>query len=159
MNFIAIFIGDLLIMSERDTNLDVANEIYRNASVALLAISNVLEDVCDAGLKKEITRQYEGYEKFIGEISAYMLEKGYEKKEVGVFKKFSMSSGIKMNTFMDDSKSHIAQIMIKGTVMGITELCTLLNDKQIIKDTALIEFAQKLKTLEEDYEQALKKFL
>ena len=69
-----------------------------------------------------------------------------------------MTSGIKMNTMMDDSKEHIAQIMVKGTVMGITELCKILNSPTCT-DKKILEFAERLKTLEEQYEENLKKFL
>ena len=88
-----------------------------------------------------------------------MAEKGYESKEVGMMKKFMMKSGIKMNTAMDDSESNIAQIMIKGTVMGVTELCELINNSDKVTDRKIIEYAERLKTLEETYEERLKKFL
>ncbi len=146
-------------MNEKDTNLDAINEVYRNASVALLSISDVLPSITDVSLKKEILEEYDGYEKLLGEISKYMAEKGYEAKELGTLKKFAMKSGIKMNTLMDDSESNIAQIMIKGTVMGITELCELLNNSENITDEKIIEYATRLKELEEKYEEQLKKFL
>ena len=146
-------------MMENDSNLDAINEVYKNASVALLSISNVLPEITDAELKKEILDEYEGYEKIVGEVSKYMAEKGYEAKEVGTMKKFMMKSGIKMNTLVDDSESNIAQIMIKGTVMGITELCELINNSQTVTDPQIIEYAERLKTLEEGYEERLKKFL
>ncbi|MBO5926160.1 MAG: hypothetical protein J6Q38_01190, partial [Clostridia bacterium] len=95
----------------------------------------------------------------LGEISKYMTEKGYEAKEVGTMKKFMMKSGIKMNTVIDDSESNIAQIMIKGTVMGVTELCELINNGENITDKKIIEYAERLKSLEETYEERLKKFL
>lgn len=146
-------------MNEKDTNLDAINEVYRNASVALLSISDVLPSITDVEVKKEILEEYDGYEKILGEISRYMAEKGYEAKEVGTMKKFMMKSGIMMNTMVDNSESHIAQIMIKGTVMGITELCELLNNAENITDEKIIEYAKRLKELEESYEQRLKKFL
>ncbi len=146
-------------MLENDSNLDAINEVYKNASVALLSISNVLPEITDTELKKEILEEYEGYEKIVGEVSKYMAEKGYEAKEVGTMKKFMMKSGIKMNTLVDDSESNIAQIMIKGTVMGITELCELINNSQTVTDPKIIEYANQLKTLEENYEERLKKFL
>ena len=142
-----------------DSNLDAINEVYKNASVALLSISNVMPEIVDTELKKEILEEYDGYEKILGEISKYMTEKGYEAKEVGVMKKFMMKSGIKMNTAMDDSESNIAQIMIKGTVMGITELCELINNSETVTDRKIIEYAEELKKLEESYEERLKKFL
>ncbi len=142
-----------------DSNLDAINEVYKNASVALLSISNVMPEIVDVDLKKEILEEYDGYEKILGEITKYMAEKGYEAKEVGMMKKFMMKSGIKMNTAMDDTKSNIAQIMIKGTVMGITELCELINNSERVTDKKIIEYAESLKRLEETYEERLKKFL
>ena len=89
----------------------------------------------------------------------YMTEKGYEAKEVGTMKKMMMKSGIKMNTMVDDSESNIAQIMIKGTVMGITELSKIINNSENVTDSKIIDFATRLRTLEESYEERLKKFL
>lgn len=146
-------------MTNFDNNLDFINEVYKNAHVALQAISNVLDSVEDASFKKELLYEYKGYENLISEISAYMAEKGYETKELGTMKKVMMKTGIKMNTAFNDSVSHIAEIMIKGTVMGITELCSLLNDVTEKIDEEVITFAKKLKTLEEQYEERLKKFL
>ncbi len=146
-------------MFKNDMNLDAINEVYRNASIALLSISNVIDEFEDCPLKKEMTTQYEYYEKFVGEISAYMLEKGYEKKEVGAMKKLMMASAIKMNTALDNTPHHIAELMIKGTVMGITELCALINNAKVVTDKEIIEYAKKLKELQENYEQKLKKFL
>ena len=146
-------------MTNFDNNLDFINEVYKNAHVALQAISNVLDSVEDASFKKELLYEYKGYENLISEISAYMAEKGYETKELGTMKKVMMKTGIKMNTAFNDSVSHIAEIMIKGTVMGITELCSLLNDVTEKIDEEVITFAKKLKTLEEQYEERLKKYL
>ena len=130
-----------------DSNLDAINEVYKNASVALLSISNVMPEIVDTELKKEILEEYDGYEKILGEITKYMTEKGYEAKEVGTMKKFMMKSGIKMNTMVDDSESNIAQIMIKGTVMGITELCELINNSETVTDRKIIEYAEELKKI------------
>ena len=142
-----------------DSNLDAINEVYKNASVALLSISNVVPEITDVELKKEILDEYDGYEKLLGEVTKYMAEKGYEAKEVGMMKKFMMKSGIKMNTAMDDSESNIAQIMIKGTVMGITELTEILNKHSNGLGEQTRALTQELLDLEESYEQRLKRLL
>lgn len=146
-------------MTNFDNNLDFINEVYRNAHVALQAISDVIDSVEDEKLKREILSQKKGYDKFIGDIRAYMESKGYEPKELGVMKKVMMKTGIKMNTMMDNTESHIAQIMIKGTVMGITELCTLINKESEKVDCEVVEFAKRLKELEEKFEEKLKAYL
>ncbi|MBR6737301.1 MAG: hypothetical protein IKL82_02930 [Clostridia bacterium] len=146
-------------MTKKDCNLDFANEIYRGASVALLSISDVLPQINEKIIKEEIERQYEGYRDFSDKIKAYMTEQGYEIKDVSKMKKIMMWSAIKMNTAFDGTTSHVATIMIKGTVMGITELTKILNESHCVTDEKLKEYAKELIHLEEEYEQSLKKFL
>ena len=146
-------------MFKPDMNLDAINEVYRNANIALLSISNIIDEFEDGPLKKELSLEYESYEKLIGEMSAYMQEKGYEKKEVGAMKKLMMASAIKMNTAFDNTEHHIAELMIKGTVMGVTELCALINNSKVVTDKEIIEYAKKLKEMQETNEERLKKFL
>lgn len=146
-------------MSEKNCNLEFANEIFRGVSVALLSISDVLPSIDEKIIKTEIKRQYEGYENFSNEIKAYMNDRGYEIKDVSKMKKFMMWSAIKMNTAFDGSSSHVSEIMIKGTVMGITELTKILNESACVSDEKLKDYAKKLIALEEGYVQDLKKFL
>lgn len=143
----------------KNCNSEFIDEVYRNASVALLSIKNVIDSVDNNGLRTEMRQEYEGYDNFIRELSSYMRDKGYSIKDVSKAKKMMMWSAIKMNTAFDDSKSHISEIMIKGTVMGITELNKILNDSSCVTDEKALDFAKRLLALEEEYEQNLKKFL
>ncbi|MBO7213967.1 MAG: hypothetical protein J6V66_00570 [Clostridia bacterium] len=140
-------------------NLDFVNEVYRNVSVALLSINDVTDSVADSELKNELRSEYEKYQEFSNDIKDFMREKGYEIKDVSKMKKFMMWSAIKMNTAMDDSKSHVAEIMIKGTVMGITELNKILNDSASVNDEKAKDFAKRLLSLQEEFEENLKRFL
>ena len=143
----------------QNCNLEFIGEVMRNASVALLSIKNVIEKVDHAELRAELRSEYEKYDAFIEELKSYMNEKGYEIKDVSKMKKMMMWSAIKMNVAVDDSRTHVAQIMVKGTVMGITELTKILNESHCVTDEKLKEFASELIHLEEEYEQNLKKFL
>jgi DNA-binding CsgD family transcriptional regulator len=140
-------------------NLDFIGEVYRNASVALQSINDIMDKIEDNGLKAEIQKEYEGYESFISELTSYMTEKGYEIKDIGAMKKAMMWSAINMNTAFDQSKSHISQIMVKGTVMGITELIEIKNGHGRELGEKTKEFLSKLLNLEEEYEQRLKQLL
>ena len=145
-------------MNEQVNN-DAINEVWRNAHIALQSISDIKDQVGHDGLKAEILKEYEGYEALIGELSKFMTEKGYERKDVGVMKKAMMWSTIKLNTAFDDSRNHIAELMIKGTNMGVTSLYAIINDKSSGIDEEIKAYAEKLKDLEEKYEETLKKFL
>ena len=143
----------------QNCNLEFISEVMRNASVALLSIKNVIEKVDHAELRAELRNEYERYDAFIDELKSYMNEKGYEIKDVSKMKKVMMWSAIKMNTAVDDSRTHIAQLMVKGTVMGITELTKMLNDKGCVTDEKAVEFASRLLQLEEEFEENLKNYL
>ena len=142
-----------------EKNLDFIGEVYRNASIALESISDVMPEIENDCLKNEIHNQYQGYEKFINELTSYMQEKGYEIKDIGAMKKAMMWSAIKMNTAFDSTHSHIAEIMIKGTVMGITELTKIINETEGLTDEKALAFAKRLLSMEEEYEERLKKHL
>lgn len=146
-------------MNYKNIDHEVLTSIYKNAHIALQSISNVITQTDHPDMKKELNEEYEGYEKFIGELSAYMKQIDCEPKDIGVMKKMFMNAAIKMNTLTDDSKSHIAELMIKGTVMGITELIEIKNGHENELGEKTKEFLNGLLKLEEEYEERLKKLL
>ena len=88
-----------------------------------------------------------------------MKETGTEPQDINFMKKAFMKAAVKMNVMTDDSGSHVAELMVKGTVMGITELAELLNNhgKELGEKTRAL--TEELKTLEETYEERLKKLI
>lgn len=145
-------------MISENVNRKAITDVYKNAHIALQSISDILPAVEDENLKKELKNEYDGYEKIIGEISSYLAEKNIEAKDVNVFKKAMMWSSVKMKTLIDDSKNNIADMMIKGTVMGVNELTAMKNEKENY-DEKVAEFIEKLLSLEEGFHENLKKFL
>ena len=138
---------------------EVLNNVYKNAHIALQSISDVTPECKNEGMRNELQYEYDGYEKFIGEISTYMKDNGVIPKEVGVMQKAMMWTSIKMKTATDDSCSHIADMMLKGTIMGITELLQILSRSDGQVESGTLEYAKKLKDLEEGYEENLKALL
>ena len=145
-------------MEFNDYNQKALNDIYKNAHIALQSISDLLPSVDDEGIKKELQEEYEGYEKIIGNLSTFMAERGVEPKDVNPFKKAMLWSSIKMKTLMNNSKNQVAEMMINGTVMGINELTAMKNEGRNLDDEVL-SLLEELLSLEEEYEQRLKKFL
>lgn len=145
-------------MEASNVNGKAINDVYKNAHLALQSISDLLPAVSDEEIKNELKEEYEGYEKIIGEISSYMAEKGVEPKDVNVFKKAMMWGSIKMKTIAGASRNQVADMMINGTVMGINELSAMKNEKENY-DENVAKFIEKLLSLEEDYQERLKKFL
>lgn len=146
-------------MENRNTDKEALVSLYKNAHIALQSISDIIKEVSDENMKRELSDQYDGYEKYIGKLSSYMKETSTEVRDINPLKKAMLFASVKMNTAMDDSASRVAELMIKGTVMGITELHELLNGSGNKISEKVLNFAKELTELEESYEQRLKKFL
>ncbi len=147
-----------LSMKQINTDKEVLVSLYKNAHIALQTISDIAGEVSDENMRGELADEYDGYEKYIGRLSSYMKETSTETKDFNPLKKAVMFASVKMNTLTDDSASHVAELMIKGTVTGITELHEILNNNDPVSETVK-DFARELTDLEETYEQRLKKFL
>ena len=70
-----------------------------------------------------------------------------------------MWSAIKMNTAADRSPQHIAQLMVRGTVTGVTSLKTTQTDSEAYTDGETKRLLEDLISLEEGFEERLKAFL
>ena len=99
-------------------------EIYRNAQLAITSISDVMPSLeeGDETLREELIAQHEAYEQFSARAQMLARDLEIELKEPNPMKKVMMWGAIKMSTMTDNSRSHIAEMMAQGTVMGITAL-------------------------------------
>lgn len=138
---------------------EILAEIYRNCQLALESISDILPEIEDEGIKAEILRQHEEYEKICGRAACLARDKALELKEPNPMKKAMMWGSIKMNTLTDNSRAHIAEMMIRGTVMGITSLKTSLGELPKDDDEEITALLKDLIALEEEFEKKLKTFL
>ena len=137
---------------------EVLAEIYRNSQLALQSISNILPEAEDEEIRKEIESEHEGYEKISGKACVIAKNRGIELKEPNPMKKMMMWGSIKMSTLTDGTRAHIAEMMIQGTVMGITSLKTT-ESKAECSDEEICELLREFIALEEKYEKRLKAFL
>ena len=138
---------------------EVLAEVYRNAQLALTSIVDLLPEVDDEKMKEELMREHEEYEKICSQAAGLAKKYEIELKEPSPIKKAMMWSAIKMNAKVDNSTQNVAQMMIKGTVNGITSLKTSYTDSAEIMDVEIKALLKRLIELEEGFEKDLKKFL
>lgn len=134
-------------------------EIYRNAQLALQSISNILPAVEDEVIKEELSRQHEAYEQFSAKASMIARDAGLELKEPGAMKKMMMWGSIKMSTMTDNSRSHIAEMMVQGTVMGITALKATAGDVPEEGNEEVLALLNEMIKEEEEFEKIWKNYL
>ena len=143
---------------QRKKTEEALAEIYRNAQLALQSISNILPEVEDVELKRELTAQHEEYEKFSAKAAMLAKNMDLELKEPNVMKKAMMWGSIKMSTMTDNSRAHIAGMMVQGTVMGITALKKTAGECDCANGE-ICALLQEFIALEEKFEKKLKSYL
>ena len=96
--------------------------IYKNVKMGSDAIVDMLPKVEDKNFRSALTEQLTGYERFADAAERELTPFGIKPKEEPIYKKTMAKIGITMNTMMDPSVSHLAEMLIKGSTMGITDM-------------------------------------
>ena len=144
-------------MEEIKKSEEVLAEVHRNCQLAIQSISDILPEVDDTAVKEELLKQHEEYERISSKAATLARNKNVELKNPGPIKKAMMWTSIKVNTMKDDSRAHIAEMMVQGTVMGITALKTTLSQmSDDYADTEIKHLAEELLHTEEGFEKSWK---
>ncbi len=146
-------------MQNYKSDSELLAEVYRNATLALTSISDILPETEEGEVKEEIIRQHEEYERICSQAASLAKKLNLEIKEPSPIKKAMMWGAIKMNTAVDNSQSNVAAMMIRGTVTGITTLKTSLSESQPGSNEEIKTLMRELIDLEDGFEKRLKKFL
>ena len=138
----------------------LAKELYKNLSMGCDAYLDMLPRVEDNRIKTDITAAMCYYEKMTGKIKQYLIDHGGEPAERGMMAKMAAKAGIVMNTAMDNSNSHITEMLIEGATMSITTAEKLANHAEGKPDCAeLAAYCRDWAKFEQNHIDALKKYL
>lgn len=95
------------------------NGVYQNIRTAIQSIEDILPQVVDAELKKELASEEDRY--IALEKECELLAKANKIdgiKDNNWFEKAKLWSSIKMSTMTDKTNRKIAELMLMGTFMG-----------------------------------------
>lgn len=104
--------------------------IYKNAKMGAEALLSLLPKVADSNLRRDLTAQLDGYEGYARRAEEYLCESGEQAKDASFWQKMGTKVGIGVNTLMDSDTSHLAEMVIEGSNMNITESVKLLRENE-----------------------------
>ena len=143
-------------MEEKEMML--ANRMYQDATVGMLAIDKILKKIENEQLRKLFSKQYDMYEKFANKCDIFAVNNDFEIKENSFFKKTKQTAMLYMMLWVDKSPRHIVEMMINGTVMGIVD--TIKAEKDLkTKNEQLNEMVVEFRKMQEEFYEKLKKQL
>ena len=140
-------------------NLDFLHTVYKNAETGITSIDTILKHVTDEEMREVLLKQYDDYDKYCTKLAKHITAQGETPKKNNPFTKAQMWSSINFSALMDDSSSHIADMMIKGSNMGITALNKELNAHSGELDRDAEAMAKELLALEQNNIEQLKPYL
>ena len=146
--------------NEKTCTQEFLCELYKNMKMGSDSIINLMPKVDGKELRQELTAELNRYEELSKEIAKEIYNGGEEPKEENILAKLGARMGMAMNTMMDSTDSHIAQMMIEGATMGITENTKLIHEYENKScSERSLKLARETVAFMEDSVERMKKYL
>lgn len=139
-------------------NAELLNFIYQNSQMGVDTINQLIDIVEDENFKKQLESQLNEYKEIHSAAKKSLNENGYDEKGIGTLEKIRTYLMINMQTLTDKTPSHISEMLIIGSNMGIINAVKNLK-KYKDAESDILSLMKKLLKFEEDNVQQLKEFL
>lgn len=132
--------------------------LFQNADMGTETIHKLLPRTEDRRLHSRLETQLSRYRVISEKIAHILWENGARPKDNSVWTKAMADMGVEMGTALDRSPSKIAELLIKGSTMGIIDLEKIQKEYAGISPAAK-EISEDLKQLQNKTIEEMKGFL
>lgn len=136
----------------------ILNEINKGIKMGMDSISTIAEKVGDGNFKDDLLFQYDKYNDILNKVNSELKNYNDFPAELPPMQKVMGYVDIQVSTINDKSNSHIAEMLIKGTNMGIIEGVKLKNQNPTASEPVKNILDEFIKFQENNVEK-LKKYL
>lgn len=136
------------------------DRMYKNVKMGADSIINLMPKVNDGALREEMTAELSRLEDFAKQITDMSIAQGEKPREENIVTRLSAKMGMSMNTMIDSTSSHIAQMMMEGYTMGITDMTKdIRNYENTNASEASLKLARDIVKFHEDCFERMKSYL
>ena len=139
-------------------DIGLLKEIQKNTEMGLHALEVVSNKVYDDSLALQLARESFKYGELHDRAKAQLLAAKQLPDPENKVERLMLSASIQGNTLFNSSTSHIAEMMIRGSNMGLSSLWKAMNHNSQAEDRS-VELAKELMDFEENNIKELKKYL
>lgn len=145
-------------MSMKSDDVKILQEVQKNTKMAMKAIDTISEKIFDDDLSMHVTRESMRYADIYNKATDRLLNgKAASYRETG-FQDMMVKGGVRANTMLNTSTSHIAELMIQGSNRGLTSMWKAVNHHENAGNISM-EVAKELMDFEEKNIERLKQYL
>lgn len=140
-------------------NINALDEINKGTTMGMEAIEQIKDKISSERFRKVIDKQYEDYKRIYEKISEIYKEYNDKKEphEIGAITKVMTWYDLNVKMMMDNSDSKLAEVLLKGTNMGIIEGKKIYNNKKL--DENVVKIVDEYINMQEQIVEDLKEFL
>lgn len=139
-------------------NRELLNYIFQNAQMGVDTISQLLEISEDDKFLHQLKTQKDEYSKISNDAKQLLSKTHTSPDDLSAFDKVRTYLMISVQTLTDKSTSHIAQMMMEGSTMGIVQAIRKIRNYTEVDDEVSSLMKRLLKFEENNFEQ-LKKYI
>jgi hypothetical protein len=139
-------------------NAELLNFIYQNSQMGVDTIKQLIGIVEDEEFKKHLESQFNEYKEIHNAAQNALNENGYDEKGIGALNKIKTYLMINIQTLTDKTPSHISEMLIIGSNMGIINAVKNLKEYHNA-EPGIVSLMERLLRFEENNIQQLKVFL
>lgn len=140
-------------------DLELLNYVYQNAEMGKDTISHLIEITDSIHFRKRLEAQLTEYQKIFDDADQMLQQSKQNAEGIGTFAKISSYMMINFKTLADQSPSHIAEMMIQGSTMGVVDMTKRLKEYGEKAGEQSVKLAEKLLKTEQSNIEEMKKFL
>ena len=146
--------------SNKNKECDLLQDIYSNVKMGSESIINLLPKIKNDDLKTMMTAQLNQYEKYAKNIKERLVNQGIEPKEPNIVSKLGAKIGMEMKSMQDSTTSHMAEMMVQGSTMDVTDLLQKVSAYENCPECKnSISLAKEIVAFEEKNIEKMKEFL
>lgn len=139
---------------------ELADAIYKNVRMGSDLIVTMMPKIENQQLKSDVTEQLATYEKYAVKAKSLIKQAGEAPKEESMFSKWMAKMGVQMNTMTDSTTSHLAEMMIQGSTMNVTDLLRKIHESESCDGGSTeMSMAREIVEFEENNIEKLKDYL
>ena len=146
-------------MSETNQNAQLLNFIYQNSQMGVDTITELLDIAADQVFKEHLQAQLKEYRRIHDKAACMLQENGFNEEGLSAFEKIRTYLMINFQTLADDSVSHIAEMLIVGSTMGIIQALQNIQKYKESTEPDILALMKDLKQFEENNVERLKSWL
>lgn len=131
-----------------DHDIKLLNEIYRNAELSKDILGRLIRRCHDAALRAVLASQFAEYHAILLEAGERIAGRGEAPDAFGMLFRRPIYCGIRLNARIDATSSHLAEMLVQGSAVGLIEIARASN-RFDEAEKATRALAERLRTTEE----------